>query len=239
MHTLRPQVVHTGNRVGRKDDHGKTSRVYTTAHENAHGAGCGVEQHYRKQRADTRPQTKERVKKMTKWKCNICPCSCFMQTFSVCTPSTCCFGDDCVRKPEWQRVDPKTQPQPAPQPELMTGIEAMFAVFKQGGGEIWREVPDEKLEHRATISANCVITKGTTLGLSETQRLYAVRPLPPETFDFAEAMARLMQGGKVRDRYGNTLWPEIIATNDNRKLFKVDLTRYSTDDQFRAVVKQS
>jgi hypothetical protein len=71
--------------------------------------------------------------------------------------------------------------------------------------------------------------------MSSTLNVYTVRPLPPETFDFTEAMARLMQGGKVRDRYGNTLWPEIIATNDNRKLFKVDLTRYSTDDQFTAV----
>ena len=121
-------------------------------------------------------------------------------------------GCDCVAGYDWKCLP--DQPQPAPQPELMTGIEAMFAVFKQGGGEIWREVPDEKLEHRATISANCVITKGTTLGLSETQRLYAVRPLPPETFDFTEAMARLMRGEKVKDDTGRIFLPRLQVIPD-------------------------
>jgi len=172
---------------------------------------------------------------MSKWKCNICPCSCFLETFSVCIPSTCCFGDDCARKPKWQRVESVPEPQPAPQPELMAGPRAIFIAASQGGGEIWQTNETESPKYLATLNAEAEVVAGTLGGVSADQKLYTVRPLPTETLNFTEAMARLMQGGKVRDRYGNTLWPEIIATNDNRKLFKVDITRYSTDDQFTAV----
>lgn len=133
---------------------------------------------------------------------------------------------------QWKRVE---QPQPVqqPEPELLTGYEAIARAAREGG-----EVYGKDGTFRVSFDANGnVLKESDTHGVTAHIGLYAVRPLPPETFDFTEAMVRLVRGEKVRDRHGNTLWPEIIATNDDRKLYKVDLSKYSPEDRFRAVVK--
>jgi hypothetical protein len=80
------------------------------------------------------------------------------------------------RGDDWCVVEEEKQP--TPQPELMTGLQARCKVFAQGGGEIWFEAEGKTPEHRVTIGADCVVTKGTANGLTETQKVYTVRPLP-------------------------------------------------------------
>jgi len=94
-----------------------------------------------------------------------------------------------ARECPWRRVET--------QPELMNGIQALFEVFKRGGGEIWFEAEGEIPDHRATISADFVVTKGTINGISELQKFYTVRPLPHVTFGLGEALGRRLRGEDV------------------------------------------
>jgi len=108
-------------------------------------------------------------------------------------------GCDCVAGYDWKCLP--EQPQPAPQPELMTGIEAIVKTVNQGGGEIYYAATLDgdkgEPEFRVSVSSDSKIIDGTICALNGWGKIYTVRPLPPEIFDLTEAMARLMRGESV------------------------------------------
>jgi Lar family restriction alleviation protein len=74
----------------------------------------------------------------------------------------------------WQPDVPAAQPQP--EPELMTGPEAVIAAMKQGGGEVWN-VDDNEI--RLIVMPDGSVQPLTMWSLSSTGKLYTVRPLAP------------------------------------------------------------
>lgn len=124
------------------------------------------------------------VPRLKRWVCKECPQPCWLQTDAE--PDSCIIYKDRVA---WQ--EDERPPQPAPEPELMTAVEAVQAC-KGVGGAIWHHAENT---HRVTIDANGKIIEGNLAGLSSTQPFYTVRPLSdPYPLDFDEAWEALGSG---------------------------------------------
>jgi hypothetical protein len=63
-----------------------------------------------------------------------------------------------------------------PEPEMMTGPEAVIAAMKQGGGEVWH-VEDKEL--RVRVMSDGKVEPVTTWSISPCDKIYTVRPLVP------------------------------------------------------------
>jgi len=87
-------------------------------------------------------------------------------------PHICPYIDR--RKPEWRYV-PEHIPQP--EPELMTGYEAIAKAAREGG-EVWHAPSNE---FRVSFDSEGKIIKVVAeINISSTTRIYTVRPLPPD-----------------------------------------------------------
>lgn len=92
-------------------------------------------------------------------------------------------------------IEPFVQPQPAPEPELMTMAQAITKAVEIGGGEVWKE---GATEHELSVTSSLDIDFYQEQYHTSDGKSYTVRPLPdPYPLDFAEAWEALGRGENV------------------------------------------
>lgn len=133
-----------------------------------------------------------------RWICEACSIikPCFMDASKGNIPFRCPLTGGQV--PQWKRA--KTEPQPAPQPVLMTGYEAVRAC--SNGGEIWHHLDGFRISFDA--DGNLLKWNG---GVDLCAKYYTVRPLPPAYFGFDEALECLKRGEEFIDEDGKIYMP--------------------------------
>jgi hypothetical protein len=155
-------------------------------------------------------------------------------------PHKCPYIHD--RKPNWQCVE-EPKPESVPEPELLTMAQAIAKAVAMGGGEVVRE---KGACYRGMVV--CTVEKGAMTinedywdGLNHfADASHAVRPLPPVTFGWPEALERLQRGESVNFmEHGRSycIAPRITAYCERAdSSITIDLPEL-TDKQFTATDK--